>query len=112
MPVLDLFMVGQVRADVWSTPDRLFFGRMAAGQRRELTLDVVTARGVSVEKIRGVSRELGLRIERLPSPRFGIRVHATLRAPSEPGAFEEELILTTTSERQAILRIPVLAWVE
>lgn len=111
-PELVLTVRGTVRADLTVTPSRAFFGRVPRGASRDLVLEVATAPGVVVEKVSKVSPRFGLRVEKPSEAGDPLRVHLGLRPRTAPGPFEDEVVLTTSSDRQARVVVPVFGVVE
>jgi len=111
-PELVLALRGRVVADVTVSPEKVFFGHVPRGVRREITVDVETAAGVTVEKVRKESPRFDLRVVRLAAPRAGIRIHVILRPQHHRGPFDDLIVVTTDSARQPSVDLPVLALVE
>ena len=105
-PELVLTLRGVVAADVSATPDHVFFGRVPRGTSRERVVEIVPADGVTILKVKKDSPRFDLQVERLPAS--AIRVRVALRPQDRSGPFDDVLVVTTTSDRQPELAIPVL----
>lgn len=109
---LVLTLRGTVEAEVRAEPDRVFFGRVPQGASREIMVEIETAPDVSVRKVLQSSRRIDVRFSRMKPPRSGIRLEVKLLPQRQRGSFDDEIRVTTTSELQPEISIPVFGFVE
>ncbi|MDG2305949.1 MAG: DUF1573 domain-containing protein [Candidatus Binatia bacterium] len=111
-PELVLTLRGTVRVDVNVSPDRVFFGRVPRGASRQIEVDIATAPGVAIEKIRKDSRRFRLRVEQGSASGAGIRLILSLNPQRRRGPFDDTVILETSSARQSTIELPVFGLIE
>ncbi len=111
-PELVLTVRGTVVADVTIVPDRIFFGRVPIGVSRERTIEIETEPGVRLLKVKKDSRRFDVRVVGAPAPESGVRLHVVLHPSRRRGPFDDEVIVTTTSDRQPRVVVPVLGFIE
>jgi len=112
-PELALTLHGIVATDVRATPGRIYLGRLPAGAAVSQHVDVKLAR--PDVQITGVSTESGrFAVETTPldAPLRGVRVRVTLLPTATTGTFDDRIIVTSTSQRQPQISIPVLGTIE
>lgn len=108
-PELVLSLSGRVRPDVRVSPDHVFFGRVPVGAARTRVVDIGTEPGITVLKVKKESRRIELRVEQAEA---GLQLHVRLRPQAVRGPFDDTVVVTTTSERQATIEVPVLGVVD
>lgn len=112
-PELPLTLHGYVATGMSAAPSRLFLGRLPAGAVVSQHVDVKLAR--PEDAITGVTTESGrFAVESTPldPPLNGVRVRVTLLPTASTGAFDDRIVVTSTSERQPKISIPVLGTIE
>lgn len=110
-PEIVVSLRGTVRPDVSLSPDHVFFGRVPRGVSRTRIVEVDTEPEVSILRVRKDSTRFELRVENREPPETGLRIHVTLRPQRRSGPFDDVLEVTTSSERQATIAVPVLGYV-
>ncbi len=103
---------GVVEADVLVRPAKAFLGRVPRGRAHEVFVDVETAAGVVIDRVRKKSPRFDIRVDRLTPPRIGIRLYVTLKPQERPGPFDDRVEVWTSSAAQPRVVVPVLASIE
>lgn len=112
-PELVLTMHGTVATDVKVAPGRLYLGRLPAGAVVSQHVDVEVARpDVEITSVSSDSERLSVQTSPLDPPQRGVRVRVTLLPTARTGAFDDRVVVATTSPRQPTVAIPVLGTIE
>ncbi len=111
-PELTLTLHGTVQTDVSANPRRLYFGRLPAGAVVSRHVDVLVKHpDVQITDVHAESSRFFVQTAPLEEGR-GVRVRVTLLPGAPPGTFDDPLIVTSNSQRQPRLVIPVLGTLE
>ncbi len=113
-PAVGLTLAGQVSADLVVAPTPLYFGRVRRGQRVERELLITSGRPGAAYVVTAVeSSNPAVRARLEPGPDGqGQRVIVSLDDELPPGQLSDQLTLRTSSPREPVLTVPVLARIE
>lgn len=112
-PELRFVLQGRVAGDVRVEPDRVFLGRVSAGESGSGTVEVrLSSPSVGISSVRTSSDRLQVEASRLADPERGLRLRVTLPPQGVPGRINDRIIIATTSKEQPTVEIPVFASVE
>ncbi|HEY8516540.1 MAG TPA: DUF1573 domain-containing protein [Candidatus Binatia bacterium] len=111
-PELTLKLRGTVQTPVRAQPDRLYLGRVPVGAVVSRHVDVQLPPDVQVTSVRSDSPRFTIQTSPLDGGTNGLRVRVTLLPNGQVGAFDDRIVITTSSPRQPELTIPVLGAIE
>jgi len=111
-PQLTLTLHGSVSTQVSARPSRVYLGRLPVGAVVSQHVDVQLAPDVQVTQVSSESVRFTLETTPLEAPSHGVRVRVTLLPTAQAGAFDDRIVIATTSERQPQITIPVLGTLE
>jgi uncharacterized protein DUF1573 len=112
-PELTLTLHGTVLADVVADPRQVFFGRVERGEVATSVVNVSLRQPeLTITGVKAESGRVAVRSEPLEAPEIGVRLVVTLRPSRASGRINDRILVTTTSGRQPVIAIPVLASVE
>jgi hypothetical protein len=112
-PELPLTLHGFVATDMRAAPARLYLGHLPAGAVVSQHIDVKLARpDVQITGVTTDSGRFSVESTPLDAPEHGVRVRVTLLPTATTGTFDDRIVVTSTSERQPKITIPVLGAIE
>jgi hypothetical protein len=112
-PELTLTLHGTVLADVVAEPRQVFFGRLGRGEAASSVVNVSLRQGdLAITGVKVEGGRVKVRSEPLDAPETGMRLVVTLPPSRASGRINDRILVTTTSGRQPVVAIPILASVE
>ena len=111
-PIVSFILHGTVTAEVVASPAEVYLGRVPHGASVSRTVEVTIGEQVTITRVSSESGRLQVKSTPLPPPERGMSVVVTLPGSVEPGRFNDQILIASTSVKQPLLSIPVLASVE
>jgi Protein of unknown function (DUF1573) len=110
---IELAVYGEVAADLRVEPERVYLGRIGRGEVAAGVVNVVVLNPeVAITDVASASGQIDVTPAPLDEPARGLRLVVVPRTNGDPGRFSDSVVVSTTSQRQPRIVIPVLASVE
>ena len=111
-----LTVSANARGDIAFGPSEIDFGNMHRGQTPTRPIDVEYVGGMVdwnvTEIVKNAAAPFELKVERLPAPRKGYRILATMKADAPTGSFKQEVVLKTNDPAAPLLTFPIVGNVQ
>ncbi|HXG18198.1 MAG TPA: DUF1573 domain-containing protein [Methylomirabilota bacterium] len=114
-PVTTLTLQGEITVEVAVDPPQLYLGRVRRGEETVRSVDVLydAAKPIAITKIENSSPLLTVRAQDLEKDgQKGKKLIVTLKKDAPLGRLNDEIRVTTTSEKRPVVEIPVFGSVE
>jgi len=114
-PMVTLTLQGEVLVEVEVDPPQLYLGRVRRGEETVRSIDVVydAGKSLSITKVENSSPLLTVRAQDFEKEgRKGKKLIVTLKKDAPLGRVNDEIKVTTTSEKRPVIDIPVFGSVE
>jgi hypothetical protein len=114
-PVTTLTLQGEITVEVEVDPPQLYLGRVRRGEETVRSVDVVydASKSISITKVENSSPLLTVRAQDIDQQgRQGKKLIVTLKKDAPLGRLNDEIKVTTTSEKRPVIEIPVFGSIE
>jgi hypothetical protein len=114
-PVMTLVLQGDITVEVEVDPPQLYLGRVHRGEETMRSVDVLYAadKPIEISKVETSSSLLSIQTQNLERDgRKGKKLIVTLKKDAPLGRLNDEIKVTTTSEKRPSVEIPVFGSVE
>jgi hypothetical protein len=114
-PVTTLTLQGEITQDITAEPTQLYLGRVRRGEEVTRTVEIFynAEKPVTIVKVENTNPAVYVRVEEIRGEkRRGKKLIVTLTKKAPLGRLNDQITVTTTSEKQPVLNIPVFGSVE
>jgi hypothetical protein len=114
-PVTTLTLQGEITVEVEIDPPQLYLGRVRRGEETVRSVDVLydASKSISITKVENSSPVLTVRTQDIEQQgRKGKKLIVSLKKDAPLGRLNDEIKVTTTSEKRPLIEIPVFGSIE
>lgn len=114
-PVTTLTLQGEVAVEVTADPAQLYLGRLRRGEEVTRSADVLydAQKSIAIVKVENSHPSLSVQAEDFSREgKKGKKLIVTLKKDAPLGRFNDQIVVTTTSQKKPVLEIPVFGSVE
>lgn len=114
-PVTTLTIQGEITVEVAADPPQLYFGRLRRGEEVTRTVEILydAHKPITITKVEHAHPAVQVRAEELEKDgKKGKKLFVTLTQAVGLGRFNDQLTVTTTSQKRPSLTIPVFGSIE
>ncbi|MGE0682414.1 MAG: DUF1573 domain-containing protein [Candidatus Binatia bacterium] len=113
--VTTLTLQGEITVEVEIEPPQLYLGRVRRGEETVRSIDILydASKSISITKVENSSPVLTVRTQDIEQQgRKGKKLIVTLKKDAPLGRLNDEIKVTTTSEKRPLIEIPVFGSIE
>jgi hypothetical protein len=114
-PVTTLTLQGEITIEVAAEPPQLYLGRLRRGEETIRTVEVLydASKPIAITKVENTSPVISVRAEDLvKGEQKGKKLLVTLKKDAPLGRLNDQITVTTTSQKRPALTIPVFGSIE
>lgn len=114
-PVTTLTLQGEITVEVAADPPQVYFGRLRRGEEVTRTVDILydAQKPITITKIEHTHPAVRVRAEELEKEgKKGKRLFVTLTKTVGLGRFNDQITVTTTSQKRPSVTIPIFGSIE
>lgn len=114
-PVMTLTLQGEITVEIEVDPPQLYLGRVRRGEETVRSVDVIydASKSISITKVENSSPLFTVRTQDIEQQeRKGKKLIITLKKDAPLGRLNDEIKVTTTSEKRPLIEVPVFGSIE
>src|SRR5215813_8435052 len=114
-PVTTLTLQGEVTIEVAAEPAQLYLGRLRRGEEATRTIEVLydAQKSIDIVKIENSHPSVSVHAEDLSKEgKKGKKLLVTLKKDAPLGRLNDQIVVTTTSQKKPVVEIPVFGSIE